>query len=74
MPGVLGAASFGPRRIDALPFDRVLARLRHALPLATTTVSAPDRRAALGVVDLGLLRGSGSAATHPDGSLAVVHG
>src|SRR4051812_14632710 len=74
MPGIVGAASHGARRVDGLPFDEVLARLRHQPKMVTSFVTAPDARAAIGAVDLAVFVGSGSSWADDDGSLAVVHG
>ena len=73
MPGIFGAVSFGARRVDALPVDRVVARLRQP-QLRTATITTLDGHALLGVADLGLLPGSGSSCVASDGSLAIVHG
>ena len=73
MPGIFGAVSFGLRRVDALPVDRVIARLRQP-QLRTATITTLDGRALLGVADLGVLPGSGSSCVASDGSLAIVHG
>jgi asparagine synthase (glutamine-hydrolysing) len=74
MPGIVGAVSFSARRVDDLPFDRVFAQLRHQPKMRAARVDAPGGHAVLGVVDLGVLTGSGSASRAADGSLVVVHG
>jgi asparagine synthase (glutamine-hydrolysing) len=74
MPGILGAVSFSARRVDTLPFDRALPELRHRPTMRTARVDAPGGHAVLGVVDLGVLTGSGSTCRATDGSLVVTHG
>lgn len=74
MPGIFGTASFGWRRVDDLPLERVVAHLRHQPRLAVSRVASPDGRAILGTADLGVLVGSGSTCIAPDGSMAAVHG
>ncbi len=74
MPGIFGAAAFRSGTAMELPFERVIERLRHQPRLGATRIAAPDGRAALAVVDLGVVAGSGTTARLADGRMAVVHG
>src|SRR5262245_45201657 len=74
MPGIFGAVSLSAGRVDTLPFDRIVPILCHRPTMHTARVDAPGGDAVLGVVDLGVLSGSGATYRAADGSLVVVHG